>query len=146
FHAVGAVAELGGAVNVGAGAVAQHHVPARPAIGEEHAGAAVTGDDVGGTAGGAADGVRRGADLDEHAVTAVAEFGGAVDVGADAVAQHHVAARPAVRDVHTVGTVAGEEVEGRGRRAADGVVDGSAVDFHAVAGIAELGGAVDIGA
>src|SRR5262249_42352973 len=88
-HAGLAIAEGGGAGAVSPAPVAQHHVPRRPAT-EVDAIAAVAGDDVGGAEGGAPHRVRRGASRETHAVGGVAEHGSAVDVGANAVAQHHV--------------------------------------------------------
>src|SRR5262249_7515760 len=124
-HASTGVAEVGGAVDVGADAVAQHHVARGARIGDLHAVERLAGDDRGGTAGRAADRVVLGAVTEVYAVAGVAKDGRAVDVGADEVAQHHVAAGGSTDDLHAVVVVAGDEVGGTGRRAADRVGRGT---------------------
>src|SRR5262249_57302877 len=98
LHAVACVAKLGRAVDVGADPVTQHHVAGRAGALDVHTSATIAGDDVGGPSGGAAHGVRRRAVALADAVRAeahpsfgVAKLGGTGDVGADHVAQHHVA-------------------------------------------------------
>ncbi len=97
-----AVAETGRAILVGADQIAQHQVARHAGAEEFHVVVGIAGNDVGRSCGRAAHHVRRGAVLDDHAVGGVAEIGGAVDVGADQVAQHHVAARPACLQIHAM--------------------------------------------
>src|SRR5262249_14428203 len=106
--------------------------------GDGHASAAIEGDAVPRAVDGPANRVvRRG---DEHAGVAVAQGGGAGDVGADQVALDHVAAGACVGDLDAVGRVTADDVAGQGAGAADGVAGGGAageallqLDAHAVA-------------
>src|SRR5262249_35718380 len=90
--------------------------------------------------------VVRRARTDLDAVAAVAEVGGASGVGADEVAQHHVARRAVTEEQHAVAPVAGDDVAGPGDTAPDRVVCCAAADLDAVAGVAEVGGPGGVGA
>src|SRR5262249_44054598 len=89
----------------------------------------------------AADGVAAGGDAD--AVAAVAQVGGAVRGGADQVALDGDG-RGRAADLDAVAVVAADHVAGVGDRAADGHLVG-VDDVDAVLGVAQVGGAVDVG-
>src|SRR5205807_2104672 len=107
-------------------------------------------DQVAGAAGGTADGVAASVD-DVDAGCSVGEDAGAVRPGADGVALDqvaagHVRAAPVSGgdDPHAVDAAAGNDIAGRRRRAADGVV-GRAVEVDAVVRVAKGGGAGGVG-
>src|SRR5439155_1617222 len=103
LDALEAVAHGGGGGDVGADVVALHLIVERagdPEVADEHAVAAVAGDEVAGAgelsagvgARGTAHQVVVGGVEDRHAREVVPQRGGAGGVGADEVALHHVAA------------------------------------------------------
>src|SRR5262249_28041788 len=106
----------------------------------------VEGNDVAGEGGRAADGGRRGARGDGHALAHVGDHGAAGGIGADEVALDQVVRRPRAADEEAVGTVAGEEVARTGGRAADGVRRRTVEDVDAVGPVGEGGGAGRVGA
>ncbi len=83
--------------------------------------------------------------VNKHAVAPVSDGNGAAGVRADVVAPNLVDRGPGTGDVNAVAVVAGDDVARPGRRPADRVA-GRAVDVHAVAGVAQVGGAGDVGA
>src|SRR5262249_39037176 len=133
---------------VGADQVPGHEAPGRP--GEEDPVEEVAGDDVARAGDGAADRVGAGAAEDGHPVDCIRQGGGAGGVGADAVALHDGADRPVPLDVDAAETaqetVARNDVPGRRRGAADGVVGGTTVQHDAPGAVADGKGAGDVGA
>src|SRR5947207_983278 len=83
--------------------------------------AAVPAEAGGGAGRRAAHGVGRGAGDDGHALVGVGEHGGAGDVGADPVAQHHVAAGALALKEHGGAAIPREDVGGATRRTTDRV-------------------------
>src|SRR5207244_4304146 len=126
------------AVFVDADVVTLDHVGGRIRAGDENAaeveiaGGVVAADDVPRRGRAAADGVAGRAVFDLHAVRAVAQSDGAGVVSADVVAEDGIPRRADVSDVNAVARVAGDDVAGRRRRAADGVVRGAAGDDYTV--------------
>src|SRR5262249_38283659 len=75
-----------------------------------------------------------------HAVVAIGhatQRGGIV--GADEVALHQVPGGAIVREVNAIVRIAGDDVAGPGRRAADGVVGRAGVKDHAVVAVGHGG-------
>src|SRR5262249_11833790 len=102
------------------------------------AGALVAGDQVEAVhPGRVADGVAGGPGLDQHAVAAVAQSAGAVNVRADEIPLDQVGVGAPAADPDTVGCVTGDEVAEPGGDAADGVVAGTAHDEDAVAAVTQ---------
>src|SRR5262249_18609524 len=108
-------------------------------------------DEVAGTGSSPANEVAVGGAGEEDAVAGVGQGVVAGAVGADEVAEHLVPLRTGVGDLDAVAEnraalVGGDDVAGRARGAADGVVGGADVDHHAAAGIAQGQQTAGIGA
>ncbi len=132
-----AIAEHGGAADLGADQVAGDDITVRAAAIHDDTVTGVAADDVGlGGVGGAAVGAggadevgcRAGNDLDADAV---AQRRSATLVGANVVTFDHVAGRAVVGDFHAGTAVAGDDVPRTGRRAADDIVGRTTVDRNA---------------
>ena len=113
--------------------------------GEEDTIAAVEGDGVGRTVGRSAHGVvaRDVGNIDT--MRGIPERASAIRLCTDEVSLHLVAGRATTSDVDAALVVARDDVARPGCRPADGVA-GRAADDHAAGGVAQVGGAADVGA
>src|SRR5262249_56878901 len=84
--------------------------------------------------------------FDVDAVARVPQGDRAAGVGAEVVPLHHIPGRALEAEEHARAPVAGDDVAGAGRGAADGVAGGPEHHPDAVRGVADRGGAGDVGA